>query len=216
MSLIPPVAPENRRFVGLIAVIAFVIGSAMPLIGLVVWLDAHPAAGRDPASHVSPVVLIGLIVGFAGTALTQLWGMLKQEQDRQLTRVAITKAEQDRQLAKEAVATAVDTQTVAAASREVIHDKLDEIRATAKVVERQTNGEMDDKIRNGVAAALESQLPGLIVQVMKPVTDLSKYVADIDKEVHKIKHDVKGLKQAAVFRNEIEKLDPPPEGKTTP
>lgn len=185
---------ESKRFLLLMMATAFVIGLSLAGVAFVIWMDAHPAAGVDPSTRISPLLLIGAIVTFGGGALTQLWGMLKQEQDRQL-------ASQDRELAKAAVQVAQDTQVAAAASRTELHAKVDAVQETATVVARQTNGEMDRKIREGVAASLDP--------LVEKVAAINSKVADIDSEMHKIKHDVKGLLQAKLFAGELASREHP-------
>jgi hypothetical protein len=183
---------KDNRFIVLMMAAGCVVGGTLVAILFVIWMDAHPGPGVDPATRVSPLLLIGAITVFGGGALTQIWAMLKNDQDRHL-------AAHDRELAKTAVQVAQDTQVAAAESRVALHAKVDAVQQTATVVARQTNGEMDEKIRTSVAKA--------IGPLVEKVASIDARVADIDKEAHKIKHDVNGLLQAKLFAGELATLE---------
>jgi hypothetical protein len=143
---------------------AFILGVALVLIGLVVWVDAHPAAGVDGATKINPLLLIGGITAFAGVSLAQVWAMVKQEQDR-IARAQF-RVETTGALA-EIKSTAEATTTHATTAVQQAESVAKEVKAAINTLIRQTNGALDEKIVGAVSAAIEKQVPPAVAAAMK-------------------------------------------------
>lgn len=196
-----PLPADDRRFLVLCMVGAFILGIALALIGLVVWVDAHPAPGVESASKVSPLLLIGAITVFAGGALTQVWGMIKQEQNNR-------RSEQFRAETTGALAdiktTAEVTTLHAHAAQQTAETVANEVKQAISTLIRQTNGELDQKIVSAVSVAIEKKVPEAVAAAMQ---DTCSKIEDINSEMHKIKHSMANLSAVDTLAKAAGKLD---------
>lgn len=183
---------QNKRFSILMLAGTFVTGVVLTLVGVVIWIDAHPAPGVDPSDRISPLLLISAIVAFGGGVLTQLWAMAKAEQDRQLARVA--------------VATAQQVQQEAAVSRTDLHAKVDELKAGQEQVVKQTNGELERKIKEGIAEAVarvKAEADKAIAEANRTAAEATAKLADMAGELHKIKHSMVAIQETGAHVKEL-------------